>query len=380
MCGLPSVEVMTTVISLFDELECALSAGTNAERMAMLSRITDLFIAGANRYSAGQINLFDQLIARLVAVIESEARIKLANRLAPLANAPEGVIRMLAFDDNIKVARPVLCRSSRLLDADLVINASSKSQQHLFAISERSSLSEVVTDVLVARGNDRVVHSLARNSGARFSFAGLHMLVRRSSDDDALAMQVGMRSDLPRRHMLRLLDRASAAVRDRLLTENPGSCEAVQSAVKEVHGNIRSDLHQSSINYAAARAKIVPLHAAGQLDEAAIAAFAQEQRFEETAVGLSLLCKVEIYVVERALLSPGLEILLILVKLAGFSWATAQAILQLKAADRETSPQELETALKNFKRLNTATARRVLGFYNTRARGLTASAPAAAQV
>ncbi len=84
--------------------------------------------------------------------------------------------------------------------------------------------------------------------------------------------------------------------------------------------------------------------------------------------------------VERALLSPGLEILLILVKLAGFSWATAQAILQLKAADRETSPQELETALTNFKRLNTATARRVLGFYNTRAKGLAASAPAAAQV
>ena len=339
----------------------------------MLSRITDLFIAGANRYSAGQITFFDELIAKLVAVIESEVRIKLANRLASLSNAPVGVIRMLAFDDNIKVARPVLSRSDRLHDVDLVSNANSKSQQHLVAISERSSLSEAVTDVLVARGNSQVVHAVAKNGGARFSFAGFRMLVRRSSDDEALAMEVGTRADLPRQHMLRLLDEASATVRAKLLAENPDSSDAVEGVVGEVDGSIRSELRKSSINYAAARAKVEPLHEAGELDEDAVCGFAREGHFEETAISLSLLCNVEIDVVERALLSPGLEILLILVKLAEFSWPTAKAILQLKASDREMSAQDLETALTNFKRLNIATARRVLGFYNTRAKGLTAS-------
>jgi uncharacterized protein (DUF2336 family) len=130
------------------ELEGALSAGTDSNRAEMLFRITDLFIAGADRYSANQILLFDKLIARLVAVIETSGRVKLADRLAPLANAPIGSVRMLAFDDNILVARPVLRRSDQLDEVDLVANASSKSQQHLVAISERRILSEAVTDVL----------------------------------------------------------------------------------------------------------------------------------------------------------------------------------------------------------------------------------------
>ncbi len=105
---------MTNTPSLIDELERALSAGTNAQRITMLSRITDLFVEGASRYSAGQINLFDEVIVKLVTAIEAKARAKLSSRLAPVHNAPPGVIRMLAFDDDIEVARPVLTMSERL--------------------------------------------------------------------------------------------------------------------------------------------------------------------------------------------------------------------------------------------------------------------------
>jgi len=360
--------------SLIDELERALSVGTDAERMEKLSRITDLFIAGANTYSAGQINLFDELLVKFVAVIEATARAKLASRLAPVSNAPAGVIRTFAFDDNIEVARPVLRASDRLEDSDLVTNANTKSQQHLVAISERKSLSEAVTDVLVTRGDHQVVHSVAKNTGARFSFAGFRLLVRRASDDDALAMQVGSRPDLPRQHMLRLLDEASAKVRTRLLTQNPDSGGAVARAVDEVDGTIRNEIRNASINYGAARTKVEALHKAGQLNEACIHQFARERRFEETAVGLSLLCEAEINVVERALLSHGSEVLLILIKLAGFSWTTAKAILLLSTSDRGMSTHDFDNALASFGRLNVETARKVLSFYNTRSKGFNVSA------
>src|SRR6476619_176428 len=111
---------MTTTTSLIDELERALTAGSNAQRITMLSRITDLFVEGANRYSPGQINLFDEVIVKLARAIEAKARAKLASRLAPLPNSPEGVIRLLAFHDDIEVARPVLTTSDRLNEADLV--------------------------------------------------------------------------------------------------------------------------------------------------------------------------------------------------------------------------------------------------------------------
>ena len=59
---------------------------------------------------------------------------------------------------------------------------------------------------------------------------------------------------------------------------------------------------------------------------------------------------------------------LILTKLAGFSSTTVKAILLLKTADRGMSAQDLDQALMSYGRLQTDTARRVLGFYRTRAK------------
>ena len=367
---------MTTTTSLIDELECALAAGSNAQRIAMLARITDLFVEGASRYSAGQINLFDDVIGKLVAAIETKARAKLATRLAPMPNAPGGVIRMLAFDDDIEVARPVLSISERMEEADLVANAHSKSQQHLAAMAERRSLSEGLTEVLVARGDRQVVQTVVKNTGARFSDAGFRMLVKRSTGDDALAIQVGARRDLPRQHFLRLLQEASATVRTRLATENPDATGAVESVLGEVVGGIRSEMRKGSTDYAAARTLVEALHRAGRLGETDIHGFARERRFEETAIALSLQCGIEIDVVERALLDPSHDIALILAKLAGFSSTTAKAILLLKAADRGMSAQDLEQALTSYSRLQVATARRVFGFYRARLKLPTAVASA----
>jgi uncharacterized protein (DUF2336 family) len=168
-------------LPLLDELETALAAGTNMRRIEMLTRITDLFIGGAPRFSEQQVGVFDDVMARLVHTIETEARAKLSNRLAPISNAPVNVVHMLAFDDDINVAQPILSQSERLNEGDLVATAGTKSQQHLFAISQRKSLSEAVTDVLVERGNRDVVQSVVKNTGARFSDAGFRMLVKRST-------------------------------------------------------------------------------------------------------------------------------------------------------------------------------------------------------
>jgi len=292
---------MTTKASLIDDLERALAGGTNPQRIEILSRITDLFMTSAGHHTDEQIVLFDEVMVKLATAIEAKARAKLAARLSGVATAPVGVIRMLAFDDDIEVARAVLKESPRLQDADLVANANTKSQLHLAAISERKTLSEAVTDVLVTRGDRRVVHSVAKNAGARFSDAGFRMLVRRSSSDEALAVQVGARRDLPRQHFLRLLEQASSAVRLRLTAENPGNGEALEGVLTEVVGGIQSETRKVSTQYASAIAEVEAIKRAGRLGEADVYRFAREGRFEETAVALSLLCGIELDAVERAL-------------------------------------------------------------------------------
>ena len=353
---------MTTTISLIDDLERALANNNDAHRVEMLSRVTDLFFAGDGRYSVDQIHLFEEVIARLAAAIEPMARAKLAERLAPAANAPPGVVRLLAFDDDIEVARPVLRASECLNELDLVENANSKSQQHLLAISERKNLSEAITDVLVTRGDQQVAYSVSRNASARISHSGFRMLLKRAIGDDKLAMLVGTRADLPRQHFLRLIDQASAAVRGRLVAENLGD----NAAVEEISTGLRTDARKVSADYASARAAVESMHRAGKLTEAEVHRLATERRLAETAAALTLLCGVENDIVERALFASGSDILVILAKLAGFSWETAKAVLLLKSADPHAPAQNLEQAKASFERLQPATAQHVLGFYRSR--------------
>ena len=158
--------------SLIDELNDAVATGGDQERQRILERVADLFAAGARGYASDQIALFDDVLQRLAADIEVKARARLARRLAHIERAPPKLVRSLAFDGEIAVAEPLLLHSPRLSDADLVANATTKSQEHLFAIAQRLKLSEPVTDVLVERGDRRVLHKVAANKGARFSPAG----------------------------------------------------------------------------------------------------------------------------------------------------------------------------------------------------------------
>jgi len=357
---------MANRTSLIDELENALASGTSDQRIHTLARITDLFVLGAENYSDEQIDIFDDVMIKIAARIEAKSLARLSSRLAPVPNAPKRTVKELAFHQDIAVARPVLVGSERLDESDLVDNARTQSQEHLLAISERKSLSEAITDVLVERGDREVVRSVASNTGARFSNAGFRRLVTRSTGDDLLTTSVGSRRDIPRAHYLKLIERASASVREKLTALNPQDAVAVKTAVAEVTGGIRSETRDASSNYAEAKTQVEALARNKQLNEQAIHQFARERKFEQTVTALSLLCDVEIDVVERAMLDPGAEVALILAKYANLSWTTAKAILLLQSAERGLTAQDLDQAMSNFSRLQPETARRVLGFYRTR--------------
>jgi uncharacterized protein (DUF2336 family) len=170
---------------LISGLEHAFAQGTPETRVAALWHATDILLIG--RYSEDQIWIFGEIIDRLAAELEIQARAKLANLLSQSNNAPFQTIKKLAYDESILVAGPVLRNSERLNENELIEATRSKSQQHLFAIAQRRTLTEAVTDVLVTRGDQRVAQAVARNEGARFSDKGFWNLVKRSEYDSILA-------------------------------------------------------------------------------------------------------------------------------------------------------------------------------------------------
>jgi uncharacterized protein (DUF2336 family) len=189
---------MGASLSLIPELEEVVQHGSQ-KRVETLRRITALFLDGARSYNDQHVGLFDDVFGILIEEIEAKARAELANRLAPVSNAPVNVLRRLAHDDDIAVAGPVLKLASRLPEDDLVGVARTKSQAHLQAISARPTLGEAVTDELVRRGDREVALRIADNRGARISKTGFSRLIERAEKDGTLAEKVGLRPDIPHR-------------------------------------------------------------------------------------------------------------------------------------------------------------------------------------
>jgi len=357
---------MIEISSLVEDLEEAIASGTEYRRLVALRRVTDLFIEGSSRYSLEQIELFDDVLLCLTHQIEEQARIHLAQRLANVVNAPPKVIRALAFDDAAEVASPVLEASPRLKDDDLIVNAKTKSQAHLYAISLRATLSEGVTDVLVERGEAHVLRSVADNRGARFSHSGFGRLVERAKGDNALTQLIGARADLPRHYFLKLLDSASAAARAKLIADNPQAAGLIRDTIAEIATNISRDVRDASQEHARAKRVAKRRHKNVPTSEADVHQRAAAQDFERTVIALAVYGGLSIDLVERALLDQRPDMVLILAKAAGCSRTTTKAILMMQAAGRGMSESDLARALASFDRLSKATAKRVLEFYDRR--------------
>ena len=206
-------------------------SGSAAKRVSTLRQVTDLFLRDGERLSEDQVRVFDDVLCHLVARVETRVKAELGGRLAPLEYAPAGVIEHLAWDDEIAVAGTVLAGSNRLSTTTLVEIAKAKGQDHLLAISGRASLPEAVTDVIVDRGERKVIRRLAGNAGARFSETGYSGMVAHAEADDELTEILGLRIDLPLKFLRDLLQRATEAVRARLAQIAPAE---LQEEIKRV--------------------------------------------------------------------------------------------------------------------------------------------------
>jgi len=362
---------MAAPTSLIPELEDVIQEGTPERRAQMLARLTSLFLARASRFNDEHVDLFDEVLGRLIAVIEAKARVELSCRLASVSNAPRQVVRTLAHDDDIAIAGPVLAQSPRLDLPDLIEIASTKSQDHLFALSGRTAIAEPLTDVLVKRGDRKVVRSVVGNCSARLSARTLSALVQRAGEDEELAERIGSRPDLPPQMLRELMLKATAEVQQRLFASAPSE---TQLEIRRVLAKVTNEVHSDMAprDFAAAQQIVKTLHAAGNLNETRLVEFAQTGRYEETAAALALLCSVPIEVVDRLMSGDRPDPVIILAKSAGWSWGTVRAVLAVHLG-KAASSHGLDSAFANFQRLSPATAQRVMRFWQSRVAGAAAA-------
>ncbi len=352
--------------NLIGQLEEVLASKKVSRRAEILKAVTDLFVLGSGKFSEDQVELFDNVMAKLMENIERAARAQFGSRISTLPDAPRNVVRVLASDPAIEVAGPVLQHSERLDQDALVENAKTQSQAHLLAISGRKFLLEAVTDILVDRGNQAVVSSTAKNGGARFSDFGFSILVTKAHDDGDLALCVWSRPDIPRQNLIKLFVDASEAVKNQLVEADPRRAELIKSMVGRAADTIQSKARAGSGHFAQAFSYVSELHASGRLNDAQLLAFSTEGNFDKVVAALSLMCDLPVGLVERAFVQNQTEQILLLASAIDLSWVTTTTLLLLHAGVNGSSRQRLDQCFTSFSRLQPKTAQTALQFYRMR--------------
>jgi uncharacterized protein (DUF2336 family) len=159
--------------------EEAAPEGSFRARHALLKRLADVVSLPASRINAFERAVTGDLLVEMLQLAAPEERRRVAARLAPLAEVPNALTRMLLRDDP-EIAGLLLEQCASLTDADLVACAREATSVHRFMMASRRSLSEVVTETLLGFGESHVIETVLRNSTARLSQSAMETVVSKS--------------------------------------------------------------------------------------------------------------------------------------------------------------------------------------------------------
>lgn len=349
--------------SIIAELEDAVRSGPSEKRVSTLRQVTDLFLHGGERLSEDQIRIFDDALCLLTACVETRARAELGKRIASLDYAPLEVIQELARDDEIAVAEDVLVRSNRLTADTLVEIAHTKGQDHLFAMSGRADLPEVITDAIVNRGERRVVRKLADNATARFSETGYAGMVAHAEADNELTEILWLRADLPIHFIRDLLRRATDAVRARLMSIAPPGLQNEISGVLGAIADAAGVKPEQTRDFTRAESIVRRMQGLNELNDPAIVTFADSRRFEEVIAALAIKTNVPSALIAKAIEGYRADLVLIPCRAAALTWPAVKAILIHRQVKDQIDARTLEIAGKDYGKLSVETARRTLRFW-----------------
>src|SRR5690606_31723511 len=112
-----------------------------------------------------------------------------------------------------------------------------------------------------------------------------------------------------------------------------------------------------------AHALVKSLFDDGRLDELQIASFAEAGKFDETNAAIAALANVPLTVAESMMIETHAEGIMILAKVAGLSWSTVRAIINLRDDLASGEPTNLQACKATYERLRPSTAQQVLRFH-----------------
>lgn len=325
---------------------------SSESRRQLLHAVTDLFLLDQDPNEAVKQH-YGEIATNSLAQLGDDERKGYADRVASMPTLPHDVAISLAGDANADVARLVLTLSPVLTDTDLAAIAVSQSQQHLVAIAERARLSESVTDILVERGDQRVLHTVSANEGATFSDHGFDRLLERSRDDAAITGALARRSDLaPNRaqRVLRIVEHFADG-------PAPGATPTAEAA--SLARQARQQRLEVKLLLSDLTAKV------REVDDV-LTVLADEDRAYHLAQVLAQVGDITIEQALRVLMQRDASGIAVTCRSLGIGNTAFRAILQLRARRLYFTSRDIDDDVDAYAKLDLATAERTLRFLKLR--------------
>jgi hypothetical protein len=346
--------------ALIAELDDVIKAGSPSRQTRILKQVADLFQADVDRLDEIRTNVFDDVLIRLMERVDTQALIHLSTILSEIELAPRETVYRLAFHEDAAVAAPVLARSNRLSDAQLIEIAGTRGQQQLLAISARRNLSEALTEVLIGRGDAETLNALAQNAGARFSESSYGALIGNAERDESLVERLGLRLDIPAKLLRKVLAMASDAVWLRL------------SAASRPVANVKAQTHAVAyapsppIDYTEVMNEVVALNRAGKLKDPTVNRFAVRGEHDKVVAALAFMTEVTAEEIEPLMTSGRLYGLIVACKAARLDWSTTTQIIRARPGCAPVTQRELEQGREVFDALLLSVAQWTVRFGGNR--------------
>ncbi len=353
---------------LHDLIELA-QEPSSEKRRELLRGVTDLFFTTDEPHAMGELGLFDDVMTQLAGEMEEAVKVELAQRMAAAPAPPRQLIRNLARDESIAVARTVLEGSQALTEDDLLAVARTRGQDHLRAISQRPTVSMAVSEAIVERGDDATVGVLVRNQGAEMSRETHEMVVDRAVDNPDLHEAVVSHRNLPADLLNEMYFVVEARLRDQILARNAElDPEALDAALAAGRKQLATRDGALPPDFAAAEAQIRQLKSKNAITPALLAGYLRGREITKFLVALCELANIDFHSARRILERREMDALSIVCKAAGFdrSLFLTFAVLILDRDDnamgRAREYGELYDALQR------ETAQRTIRFWQMRRR------------
>ncbi len=337
----------------------------------------DIYLSVATLYrSQGELlsererRLMREILFRLTRDVEMAIRIKLAEKLADDENTPIDLILLLC-DDKIEVARPIILRSRKLTDSDILKFVTEASVAHQTACAERPNIGEPVTSALAHLDAESVLVALVRNATARITPGTFETLVEKSKKVASIQEPLARREDLPSPLATQMCGWVSDALKTYIVQSHRVSPEAVARVVGQAAASVAASGGKTEAGENS-RKLVDKLAAAGQLKAGFLLRVLHQGQMDMFETAFAKLLAVDLPSMRRLLYENGPRPVALACRAAGIDKCVFPTVFNLSRHARGYRPTlsvperaEVDTVFDTFSRIDALTRLKSVELFHT---------------